>query len=198
MINELTGFFDGLRRSWGAFLALGIALVALGAMALAMPLATTFASVVVAGWALIFAGVFEVVALLRLRPRRAWLSLLGCGFSIAAGALILRHPGAGAAGLTLLLATVFVASGIYRVVAAASIRLPGWGWSLAGGVVTVALGVLVELSWPLSALWVIGTLVAVDLLSRGCGWVMLAFAARRLPEAAPPGDHDTKPLQAAA
>ena len=181
MLPELNEFLAGLRRNWGWFLALGIALIALGLISLAMPLVTTLASVVVFGWMLVFAGVFEAIALLQMRPSGVVLSLLGCVFSIVAGALIILHPGAGAAAMTLLLGAFFIVGGIYRIVAAGAIRFPGWGWSVAGGVVTAVLGLMVEVSWPVSSLWVIGTVVGVDILNRGCAWAMLAFSARRLP-----------------
>lgn len=177
-----TDFLAELRKSWGWFLALGIALIAVGAISLAMPLVTTFASVVFFGWALIAAGLFEAIALMRARHGGLALSLLGCGFSIVVGTLVVRHPAAGAVAMTVLLAAFFIAGGIARIVASAAIRFPGWGWSLVGGVVTVALGVIVELSWPISTLWLIGTVVGVEILSRGLGWVTLAFAARRMPD----------------
>ena len=181
-----TALLAELRKNWGWFLAVGIMLIAVGAISLAMPLVTTLASVVFFGWALIVAGLFEAVALVRGRPGGLLLSLLGCVLSIVVGALIVKRPGAGAAAMTVLLAAFFIAGGGSRMVAAGAIRFPGWGWSLAGGAITVALGVMVELSWPVSTLWLIGTMVAIEILSRGFGWVTLALAARLLP--AGPGE----------
>src|SRR5260370_33791122 len=53
---------EGLRPKWGWFLLLGIALIVLGAVALAAPWLTTLTSVLLYGWLLVFGGVFEVVA----------------------------------------------------------------------------------------------------------------------------------------
>ena len=38
--------------------------------------------------------------------------------------------------------------------------------------------------WPPSALWVIGTFVAIELLFRGWAWVMFAFALRQIAKSA--------------
>jgi uncharacterized membrane protein HdeD (DUF308 family) len=111
----------------------------------------------------------------------------------AAGATMVLHPGAGAAGLTLILAMCFIAGGVVRVLAAGALRFPRWGASVAAGAFSVVTGIIVAVSWSVSSLWVIGTLVGLEILTRGFRWVSLAFFARRLPEAAPHG-----PMPAAA
>ena len=70
--------------------------------------------------------------------------------------------------------------------AAVALRFPNWGWAAAGGIVTAGLGVFVWSSWPISALWVIGTLVAIELICRGWAWTMFAFAARQISKPAEP------------
>jgi uncharacterized membrane protein HdeD (DUF308 family) len=172
---------ETLRPKWGWFLALGIALVVLGTMALAVPWLTTLTSVLVFGWLLAFGGAFELGAAFW---TKGWsgivLHLLGGILSIVVGALLVAHPGAGALGLTLLLATLFLVGGLFRLGAAVVLRFPSWGWAAASGVVSVVLGILVWNGWPLSALWLIGTFVAIELLCRGWAWVMFAFAARQI------------------
>ncbi len=182
--------FDGLgelRPKWGWFLALGIALVLLGAVALIVPWLTTLTSVLVFGWLLVFGGVLEVVAVFWTKGWRGiLLHLFGGILSAVVGALIVMHPNAGALGLTLLLATLFLAGGLFRIGAAVALRLPSWGWSVAGGIVTALLGVAIWIMWPFSALWVIGMFVGIELMFRGWAWVMFAGAAREISKAARP------------
>ncbi len=179
--------FEELRPKWGWFLVLGIALLVLGALALTVPWLTTLSSVLVYGWLLVFGGVFEVVAAFWAKQWRGiFLHLLGGILSAVVGALIVAHPDAGALGLTLLLATLFLVGGLFRVGAAVVLRFPNWGWAAMGGIVTALLGVFVWSAWPLSALWVIGTLVAIELLCRGWAWVMFALAARQVSKPAGP------------
>ena len=84
------------------------------------------------------------------------------------------------AALTLFIAAFFMVAGIFRVVAALAIRFPQWGWTLLNGGVTFLLGALIYRHFPESAIWVIGTLVGVDMLFNGVTWVMLALELRNL------------------
>jgi uncharacterized membrane protein HdeD (DUF308 family) len=51
--------------------------------------------------------------------------------------------------------------------------LKGWGWIVAGGVITALAGFVVALGWPVNSLWVLGLFLAVDLLVQG--WTLIAF-----------------------
>jgi uncharacterized membrane protein HdeD (DUF308 family) len=57
--------------------------------------------------------------------------------------------------------------------------LPGAGWVLVDGIVTLILGFLIAYPWPLSSAWAIGTLVGVNLLVSGFTRLMYSGAARR-------------------
>jgi uncharacterized membrane protein HdeD (DUF308 family) len=170
---------DDLRPKWGWLLALGIGLIILGAIALVVPFVTTLTSVVVFGWTVFFGGAFEIAAAF---GTKGWsgilLHLLSGILGLVVGAILFLHPGAGALALTLLLASLFLVGGLFRVAAAVTLRFPRWGWAVASGLVTTALGFIVWSGWPLSALWLIGTFVAIELLCRGLAWVMFAFAVR--------------------
>jgi len=171
---------EEIRRKWGWFLVLGIALIALGTVALTVPYLATLASVMLFGWLLVIGGVFEAVAAFS-APKwiGALLHLLSGILGVVVGTLTITHPAAGAGALTLLLAAFFFISGFVRIGAAVMLRFPAWGWAVFGGIVTALLGALIWAEWPSSAVWVIGTFVAIDLLLRGWTWVMFAFAARR-------------------
>ncbi len=90
------------------------------------------------------------------------------------------HPLAGAQSLTLLLAVFFLAVGLFRTMGAIILRPPSWGWLLVSGIVPFLLGIIVWGQWTESALWVIGTLVAIDMIFNGVWLVMLALNARGL------------------
>jgi hypothetical protein len=72
------------------------------------------------------------------------------------GFLMVTRPLAAAAGLTLMLAALFMVCGVFRIVAALSHRFHGWGWVLLNGVVSLVLGVLIWQEWPEASFWVIG------------------------------------------
>ena len=60
----------------------------------------------------------------------------------------------------------------------------GAGWILLDGVVTLALGVMIWRQWPSSSLWVIGTLVGINMIMTGVTRLMINLAARRVRKAA--------------
>lgn len=185
----LTGL-DEVRRNWGWFLVLGIALIVLGAVALGAVGLVTLASVLLVGWLLVISGVVEAATAFWARQWSGFfLNLLEGVLYFVVGMLVLRHPAASAAGLTLLLAALFLTTGLFRTAAAVALRYPNWGWCVLDGTVSVLLGVLIWADWPSSADWVIGTFVGIDLIFRGWSWVMFGLAVHRLPHAA----HEQEP-----
>jgi uncharacterized membrane protein HdeD (DUF308 family) len=107
-----------------------------------------------------------------------FLHLLAGALYLAVGFLMIMRPRAGAEILTLLLAVLFLSSGLARIISALSHRFHNWGWVLLNGVIDLILGLMIWQQWPDSSLWVIGLLVGIDLLFNGWSCVMLALAIR--------------------
>jgi uncharacterized membrane protein HdeD (DUF308 family) len=112
-----------------------------------------------------------------------FLHLLGGVLGVVVGVLMIANPVAGALALTLLLGSFFLVGGFFRIAVAAAARVPHRGWGMLAGVVSVLLGVMVLGQWPGSAVWLIGTYVAIELILRGWSWVALALDVRQLPPA---------------
>jgi uncharacterized membrane protein HdeD (DUF308 family) len=107
--------------------------------------------------------------------------LLVAVFYVAAGAYLIARPALGLASLTLALAIFFTAEGVVDVVAYLSTRKSGGSaWMLLDGIVTLALGLMIWNRWPGTSLWVIGTLVGINMLMTGITRLMMAVAARKL------------------
>ncbi len=182
-------FVAGLRRArrnWGWFLVLGLILIVLGAAALwetFLPLVTII-SVLFFGWVLVIAGGVQILSSPFARESSGgaaiFLQLMAGILSLVVGALMIAQPEAGAIALTLLFAAFFLFSGAFRFMAALGLRYPNWGWGMLGGLITVALGVMLCVHWPESGLWFIGVAIAVDLIVHGFVWVMFALALRHV------------------
>jgi uncharacterized membrane protein HdeD (DUF308 family) len=175
-----------IRRSWGWFLVLGVLFMLCGAMCIVGDVTATFVTVLFFGWLLLFSG---VVALIHAFGTRTWsgfffylLSALLRGFT---GYLLIRYPGAGAAGLTLLLASFFVVGGLFRAIAAGMAQLPRWRWALFSGIVSVVLGIMLLVQMPISSIWFIGFAIGVDLILEGASLVGFAAAIHSLPSLTP-------------
>jgi uncharacterized membrane protein HdeD (DUF308 family) len=182
--SGLAGVLDPvgeLRRHAGWFTLLGIALIVLGVIALGAAELATLASVLLFGWVLVVGGVLQIAHAFRVRHSTGFARhLLGGVLSLVVGLLMVGNPVAGALSLTLLLAAFFMVSGIFRIGAALALDLPGRGWALLGGVIALVLGVMIWRQWPVSAVWVIGTFVGIDMIFDGWSLVMAGTAARRV------------------
>jgi len=178
---------DVLHGNWGWYLALGIALIVLGMLAIGSPWVTTFASVRFVGVLLIVGGIGQALGAFWSRRWSGFFAHLLMGILyLAVGVLCLERPAEAALDLTLLIAAFLIVGGLFRVAAALSTRFPHWGWTLVNGAINVVLGVMIWRQWPGSALWVIGLFVGIEMLFTGWTWVMLAFALRGTPRGAIP------------
>ncbi len=170
---------EQLRHNWGWILAFGILSILWGMFAIVFSVLFTVVSVLALAWLLIIGGVIEAVHAIRHHEySHLWLYIVEALLAIAAGALLLRSPATGALVITMLLASYFVVAGIFRIVAAATLRWPGWGWTLLNGLLTLLLGIIVWGGWPATAFWVLGLFIGVSLVFTGFSRVMLALALR--------------------
>jgi uncharacterized membrane protein HdeD (DUF308 family) len=175
--------FETLRRYWGWFLALGIAMVVLGTIAISYAcLATiTVAATWLFGWVLLAGGVAEVIGSFSAGRWSGTLvhMLIGVLY-VVTGFMILDAPAESAVLLTRIIAIFLIVGGIFRALSALSHRYVGWGWMLLNGVVTFALGWMVYKQWPVSGLWFIGLYLGIDMILNGWTWIMLSLGLRRL------------------
>ena len=109
-----------------------------------------------------------------------WLQLVSVVLFILVGSLFLRNPGEGLLTLTLLLIVFFMVEGISKVIFALTIRpFPNWGWVLASGIVGILLAFYLWASIPVSAVWVLGVLLGIELICEGAALGHLAWQARK-------------------
>src|SRR5258707_15621660 len=118
--------YDEVKRNTGWFVALGVALIVLGTIAILTAVLTTLVSVMVFGWLLLIGGIIQSVHAFWVRPWSGLLLQLLIGvLNIVVGLLIVANPGAGALGLTLLMAAFFIVGGLFRIITAVRDRFPG-------------------------------------------------------------------------
>ncbi|HXY26347.1 MAG TPA: HdeD family acid-resistance protein [Candidatus Acidoferrum sp.] len=171
-----------VKSSVGWSIALSILMIVAGILAIASPMAAGIAVNVLVAWLLLFSGCFHLVFAWHTRTAGGliWELLIGIAY-IFTGVYILMHPLAGLASLTIVLAIYLTAKAIFELLLGFTIRpLPGSGWLLLDGVVTLILAVMIWRTWPSSTEWVIGTLVGVSMLFSGTSRLALSLAARRL------------------
>jgi len=175
---------DALRTHGRLFQIQGLLMVLLGILAVALPMAATLAVDLYIGWLLLISGVVGLVAMFSAKDIPAFLwNLVTAALSAVAGALLVWKPVEGAVSLTLLLTAFFIAEGVFQIVTSIAYRdvIGGaWGWMLVSGFADLALASVILLSWPVSAAWILGLLVGINLITSG---VAIVMAARAVPDA---------------
>lgn len=159
---------------------LGVTYLVLGLIALAFSASATIASVVTLGFIFLIAGVAQIAYGLQGRKTgQLWPHVgVGCLF-IACSALIIANPVFNALSFTLIIGFLLIANGLTKIIGASVERLDGWGWFAFNGLVSLALGVFVLATFPISALWTIGVIVGVDLVVAGLAMVGLGVSVKQ-------------------
>lgn len=152
-----------------------------GILALVYPMVSSVALVAFLGWLLIVTGIVQAISLISARSvPHFWLQLVSVVLFVIVGALFLSNPGESLLTLTLLLIVFFMVEGISKVIFSLTIRpLPNWGWVLLSGVVGILLAMLLWASMPLTAAWLLGVLLGIELISEGAALGYLAWQVRR-------------------
>ena len=185
MTNISSVFVAGIeevRKSWGWFLVFGILLMILGATCVGKAQTATTFSILALGWVLAISGVVWLVS-----SFYAWswggffVYLLNAIIRGVTGYLLIRHPDAGAEGVTMLLAALFIVGGLFRAAGASVIQFPRWGWTVFAGLVSVALGVYLVATWSTSSTFFVGIAIGIDLIFDGAALIGFAGAIHSLP-----------------
>ncbi|GBQ28416.1 hypothetical protein AA0472_2697 [Acetobacter estunensis NRIC 0472] len=174
-MNTLAG------NRWLLFVLLGLASIALGAVAWIDAISVTLASTVIFGVLFIIAGAFQLVHAFALRDWGSFLFTLLLGvLYIVGGGLLIEEPATGSVVITVFISICLIIGGAIRCVIAFQNRmLPGWWLMLLGGLATLAIGVMLYATLPWSGLWLVGTLIACELIFAGVGWIQFGLALRR-------------------
>jgi uncharacterized membrane protein HdeD (DUF308 family) len=169
------------RTRWGWFVALGIAQIVLGVIAWFDVITFTIAGVVFIGAMLVVAGVFQIIHAFMDRRWGAFiLDLLVGVLYVIGGFLLMDEPVQGSVIITILVAAALIIGGILRIVMGIQHRhMPGWVMMLVSGVISLLVGLMLYLTLPWSGLWVVGTLIAVELVVHGMSWLQFGLMLRR-------------------
>jgi uncharacterized membrane protein HdeD (DUF308 family) len=172
---------ETVRRHSLWYLLQGGLMVVGGVLALIYPMVSSAAVVLFLGWLLIVSGVVQGFSLIGAQNvPHFWLQLVSVVLSVIVGALFIRHPGETLLTLTLLLIVFFMVEGFSKVIFALTIRpFPNWGWVLASGVVGILLGLYLWASLPVTAIWLLGVLLGIQLISEGAALGYLAWQVRK-------------------
>ena len=119
---------------------------------------------------------------------KGWRSILLhiaiAGSYVIIGLVIIYNPLLASLAVTIAIGFLFTITGIIRGIMAFQMKnSKNRGWYLLSAAVSIILGLIIVTQWPISALWVIGLFVAVELIFNGWASIMLAITAHYLSKA---------------
>lgn len=149
--------------------AVGVLLILIGLLAILLPFIAGIAVTAVIGWLLLVAGIAHLIYCWQSRNTGSviWQLIIAILY-LFVGFYLIFHPTRGLVTLTLLLASYFVIEGVIELVMYFRLRRAHRaGWFLWDGIITLLLGILIWAHWPVSSVWVLGTLIGISLLISG-------------------------------
>ena len=172
---------DVHQRDSARTILMSIVLIVCGVLALSFSFSAAIGIELLLSWLTIFGGVAHLVMTFdhRREKRAVWRAIIGILY-IAGGVVLLLHPVPVVFSLTLVLGALFIVEGFLEGFCYFHIRLrAGSGWLLFDAIASMTLGLLVLLSWPDSALWVIGLFAGINFLLSGFTTLMGMLARQR-------------------
>ncbi|HEX3350461.1 MAG TPA: HdeD family acid-resistance protein [Acetobacteraceae bacterium] len=171
-----------IAHRWGWFVALGIVMIVAGVFALGDTVLVTLISTIFIGALLLVSGVIQIFHAFANKGWGAFLFALLCGVVyIIGGFLIMQEPVQGSVVITIVLTVALAIGGVLRIVMALRHRdMSGWWLVLLGGIISVVLAVILYASLPWSGLWVLGTLIGVELIVQGASWLSMGMGLRSI------------------
>jgi uncharacterized membrane protein HdeD (DUF308 family) len=152
----------------------------LGVAAVIFAMAATIATVTINGVVFLIAGAAEIgIGMHSQGWGRFFLWVMGGILYLFVGLVCIFNPIFASAALTLLLGAGLIAAGVVRGYLA--FQLPAdhpRALVFLAAVVTILLGLIIVTHWPADSIWVLGTLLGVDLLFNGAGWVRFGLGLR--------------------
>jgi uncharacterized membrane protein HdeD (DUF308 family) len=179
-VHSLGGAIHRLHDKWGAIVAFGVLLVVLGLAAMMFAVFATIATVTINGVVFLIAGAAEIgIGMHSQGWGRFFLWVIGGVLYLFVGLVCIFNPVLASTALTLVLGAGLIAAGVVRLYLA--FQLPAEQPRVlvfVAGAVTILLGLIIVTHWPADSIWVLGTLLGVDLLFNGAGWVSFGLGLR--------------------
>jgi uncharacterized membrane protein HdeD (DUF308 family) len=163
-------------------IALSILLILAGIFAILIPSVSGLAITLIFGWLMVLSGITHLVFAFKTHTTggRVWEILIGLIY-VVAGFYLIAHPIEALFALTLILACYLFFEAIVEFIQYFQLRpRHGAGWLIVDGIVTLILAIMIWRSWPVSSVWVIGTLVGISMIFSGVSRLMLSLTAKRL------------------
>ena len=158
---------------------LAVAELILGFVLLSFPYFLGASAVWVMGVVLLVVGLMRLIQVFTRPGYRLW-NLLAAVIYFCLGAAFILRPEFSMAAITLVIGLALLIGGVLRLGVSFSLRHEqGSAWRFFNAIISIVLGAIVTWSWPQSSFWLIGTIIAVEMIFSGWTLLFLALAPRR-------------------
>lgn len=177
---------NSVSETWRSLMVVGGILAVLGVLAIVFPFATGIGIELLLGGLLVVGGIVHAWHALSARGWAGFLGGVALGVLYAiAGLVLLANPVVGLATLTLLIGAFFVVDGIVELYMGLRVRPEtNWAGLAISGVLSLVLAWLILAGWPSTAVWAVGVLFGINLLTTGLAMAAVAMGGRRTERAA--------------
>lgn len=172
-------------KYWFLWFMVGVLSILAGIMAFANPFAATLTAELLAGYMFTAIGILTLVSAFQDQGwgARIWALLLGVLITVF-GFNLIANPLEGVLRLTVIVAALMMVMGIFRIaIAFTSLAAGARGFLIVAGLISIALSIMIFSSFPWSSTVVLGTFLAIELISNGISMIFVALD-RRNPESA--------------
>lgn len=178
--GDIAELSEAIREKKGWFIALGVLFIIVGIICIAYPLMATVTAKIFIGWMVLFGGIAQVIQAFSTKTWGGFIWNVLVGFLyLFVGAWLAFFPLAGIISLTLLLALMFIAEGVMKLILGFGIRpKDGWFWAILSGAVSLIVGVMLVANLPGTSVWAIGTLVGINFLFAGWSFIAMPMFAK--------------------
>lgn len=165
-MNELENTVKAGGRNMTIF---GVIAMILGFLAMMAPGLAGLSVAMTVGVLVILGGIVRMIWAFQAGSLGRGLLMFVIGaLTLLCGIALVARPLFAAGFLTILLTIYFVIDGIFELIAGIrSQPLPGSGWMIFGGIVSILLGIMIWRQYPLSGPWAVGILLGIKLFFIG-------------------------------
>ncbi len=183
-----------IRDYWVLFVAEGVALIALGLVAVIVPSIATSSLAVALGWVFLGSGAIGLATTFWARHAPGfWWSLVSALLAILVGVILIAKephelfggllgwPFEIAGPLRLILVLFFLVEGGASIMFAVEHRRQfsgRWAWMAASGVVDIVLASIIIFGLPGTSAWTMGLLVGINMILGGAALLAMGLHAR--------------------
>ncbi len=157
----------------------GLLMIGAGILSITNPLAGSLTFIIFLGTMFITGSIIQAVITFKAHQKS-----LGAWFKVfllfVTGILLLLWPLSGIAAFSLLLAAYFFMDAFASFGVALDLRpLKGWGMAAANGILSLILGIIMVLNWPINSAYILGVIIGISFLMDGIVFLYLGILSKK-------------------